>query len=426
LKVFNFSILSSNMSVVIIIILLLVITAVRLRADDTHIALDQAIENAFKNNPELASYLFEIQAAEARLQQASLRPNPEIALEAENISGNLPGAKRSENTVELSQLLELGKKRPLRVKKATAELEVLRLGYESLRLNVIAEVTQAFILLQGAHKQLELTKEGYRIASQLSSSVAERVKAGAISPIEETRARVTLSLAATDVERATREVETAQQELARSMGITAAFPRRAEGELREEVMVPELNLLMERLSRNPDLKKWELEKNGRDAALAEERSLAIPDVTLSGGFRHLEETSENTFVVGVSVPLPVFNRNQGAIREAEASVLKLEQERRATEVSLKTQLAQKYSAVITALREANALREEALTGAESAYNAVSEGYNLGKFSYLDVLDAWKALIESKLRYLDALVALNVARIDVERLIAGPLEPETKI
>ena len=130
--------------------------------------------------------------------------------------------------------------------------------------------------------------------------------------------------------------------------------------------------------------------------------------------------------MGLSVPLPLFNRNQGAIRAAEAALSKTEPERRVTEVSLKTQLAQKYAAMTAALREANALREGALSGAQSAYDAVSEGYNLGKFPYLDVLDAWKGLIESKVRHIDALVILNMAKVDVERLIAGPIGPETKL
>jgi cobalt-zinc-cadmium efflux system outer membrane protein len=387
------------------------------------INLQQALDAAIKNNPELAGFSFEIQAAEARSLQASLRPNPELEAEVENISGNLPGAHRSETTVGIRQLFELGGKRPTRIKKAGAELELLRRDYEALHLNLVSDITRAFITLQGMQKRLELTREGYRIASLLASSVAERVAVGAVSPIEETRARVALAFASTDVERALKEVEEVRQELSKAIGFTAPFFSTAVGELRDEVVIPDLNVLERRLTRNPDLTRWEMERNTRDAALAVERSMAIPDVSFFGAFRRINESTENTLVMGLTIPLPAFNRNQGAIREAASALSKTEQERRATEVKLRTQLAQRYSSLASSLKEVRALREVALVGAQRAYDAVSEGYNLGKFRYLDVLDTGKALIESKLRFVDALVALNVAKIDLERLVAGPLEPE---
>jgi cobalt-zinc-cadmium efflux system outer membrane protein len=91
-------------------------------------------------------------------------------------------------------------------------------------------------------------------------------------------------------------------------------------------------------------------------------------------------------------------------------------ERKATEVLLHSQVGQRLAALTAAAREASILRKEAVPGAQSAYDAVSEGYRFGKFRYLDVLDTGKSLIETRLRYLDALTALNLARVDLERLM----------
>ena len=140
-------------------------------------------------------------------------------------------------------------------------------------------------------------------------------------------------------------------------------------------------------------------------------------MTLKGGIRRFQESSENTFVLGVSVPLPLFNRNQGAIREAEAQRAKVDVERKTAEMLLQSQIGQLLAALTAVAREASLLRQEALQGAQLAYDAVSEGYRYGKFRYLDVLDTGKALIETRLRYLDALTALNLARVDLERLLA---------
>lgn len=391
-------------------------------ATDPAITLPQAVAIAFQKNPDLAAFPLEIRGAEGRVLQASLRPNPEVEVELANFGGDLPGTRRSEATLGVTQPLELGGKRPARTRKAAAEVEVLRRDYESLSLNVVAGTRRAFITLLGAQKRLELTREAHRIASLLASTVHERVVAGAVSPIEETRAKVALSMAMTDVERAARDVEEARRGLAAAIGETTPSFGSASGELRDDFPVPELSLLESRVAENPDLARWGPERSRRDAALAAERTLAIPNLSLSASYRRIEEDSENAFVAGFSVPLPLFNRNQGAIREAEAAVSRASLERRSAEVKLRAQLAQRHAVMTAAAREAKALREEALSGAQSAYDAVSEGYRLGKFRYLDVLDAGKALIETKLRHVDALVSMNLARADVERLITQPLEP----
>jgi len=175
--------------------------------------------------------------------------------------------------------------------------------------------------------------------------------------------------------------------------------------------------IAERIAATPDLFRWVAELERRNAALNAERTLALPDVTLKGGIKRFRETSENVFVLGFSVPLPLFNRNQGAIREAEAQRAKVDVERKSTEVFLHSQVGQRLAALTAAAREASILRKEAVPGAQSAYDAVSEGYRLGKFRYLDVLDTGKSMIETRLRYLEALTSLNLARVDLERLMA---------
>jgi cobalt-zinc-cadmium efflux system outer membrane protein len=189
------------------------------------------------------------------------------------------------------------------------------------------------------------------------------------------------------------------------------------GDLDEDFSVPAADNIAERIKATPDTARWIAERDRRSAALEAERSLAIPDVTLTGGIKHFRENSDTTFVLGFAVPLPLFNRNQGAIREAEALRFKADTERRATELLLQSQVGQRQAALAAARREATLLREDALSGAQSAYDAVSEGYRLGKFRYLDVLDAGKTLVETRLRYLEALTAFNLARVDLERLMA---------
>jgi cobalt-zinc-cadmium efflux system outer membrane protein len=382
----------------------------------TSVTLPKAVETALRGHPRLAGYPLEFQATEGRVLQASLRPNPELSVDVENAWWDYPGTSRAETTYGISQLVELGKRSP-RIRVAEAETDVLRRDFEIARFDVVADVKRAFINFLSAGKKLELNREAHKIATQLAAAVSDRVTAGAVSPIEETRAKVALAVSSADVAKTAREAETARRELAAAMGEATPSFDFPSGDLDEDPSVPAVDNIAERIAATPDVTRWGAELGRRNAALNAERTLAIPDVTLKGGIRHFRESSENTFVLGFSVPLPLFNRNQGAIREAEARRAKVDVERKTTEVLLHSQVGQRLAALAAAAREASILRQEALPGAQSAHDAVSEGYRLGKFRYLDVLDTGKWLIETRLRYLDALTALNLARVDLDRLTA---------
>ena len=386
------------------------------------VTLTKAVETALRDHPRLAGYPLEFQAAGGRALQASLRPNPELSVDVENSWWDYPGTSRSETTVGISQLVELGK-RSSRIRKAETEKDVLRRDFEIARFDVVADVKRAFVNFLSAGKKLELTREAHKIATVLATAVSDRVAAGAVSPIEETRANVTLAVSSADVEKTAREVEAARRELASTMGEPTPSFDFPFGDLDEDLSVPAVDNIANRIATTPDVTRWVAELGRRNAALGAERTLAVPDVTLKGGIRRFRETSENTFVLGFSIPLPLFNRNQGAIREAEAQRAKVAVEMRTTEVLLHSLIGQRLAALAAVAQEASLLRQDALPGAQSAYDAVSEGYRLGKFRYLDVLDTGKSLIETRLRYLEALTALNLARVDLERLMAVALPGE---
>ena len=385
------------------------------------LTLTQAVDIALRNSPQLAGYPLEFQAAEGRVQQASLLPNPEFSVDVENVWGDLPGWSMAETTYSIRQLLEVGKRSP-RIRMAESERGVLQHESDIVRLNVVADVKRGFINALSARKKLELNREGHRFAELLASGVTGRVSAGAVSPIEETRARVVLAVSSANVERSALEFEAARRELAAAMGESTPSFESLAGNLDEDFSVPPADNVAERIQANPDVTRWIAERDRRNAVLEAERSMAIPNVTLTGGIRHFRENSDTAFVLGFSVPLPLFNRNQGAIREAEALRSKADTERRATELLLQSQVGQRQGALMAARREATLLREEALLGAQSAYDAVSEGYRLGKFRYLDVLDAGKTLVETRLRYLEAVTAFHLAKVDLERLLATREKP----
>jgi cobalt-zinc-cadmium efflux system outer membrane protein len=122
----------------------------------------------------------------------------------------------------------------------------------------------------------------------------------------------------------------------------------------------------------------------------------------------------------LSVPLPVFDRNQGNRLEARYRLAKAEEEQRSATVQAHAALGEAYAALAAAYAAATALKHDALPGAQSAFDATSEGYRQGKFGFLDVLDAQRTLFEVRGQYIEALATYHQAVADVERLIGERL------
>jgi cobalt-zinc-cadmium efflux system outer membrane protein len=147
-----------------------------------------------------------------------------------------------------------------------------------------------------------------------------------------------------------------------------------------------------------------------------EKSRRIPDVTVSMGVKKNGETGSNQAVVGLSIPFPMFDRNQGNILEALRRTDKARDELAATEIRLDGELAQAYERLSTARQEAEALQRDILPGAQSAYDAATTGFEFGKFNFLDVLDAQRTLLQARSQYLRTLSEAHNAAAEIDRIL----------
>ena len=386
------------------------------------LTLSQAQALVLLQHPRLAVFGWEVRAGEARTLQASLPPNPEVGIEVEGFAGSgaLQGFRGTEITIHLSQLIELAGKRQKRTRVAALERDLVAWDYEATRIDVLTQVTQAFVEVLSAQERLRLNLELVGLAEHVRRTAAERVRAGKVSPVEETRAQVALSTSRIAAERTQRELDAARERLVVLWGGSMAAFDSAEGTLEPSAAIPSAARLAERIAQNPDMARWATEMAQRQAALDLAGAQRVPDPTLRGGVRHARETGDNALVMEFSIPLPVFNRNQGGWLEARYRLAKAGEERRVAEVQVRTALAEAYGALASAFGEATRLRDEVLPGAQQAFDAASEGYRQGKFGFLDVLDAQRTLFESRGRYLEVLAAYHKAVAEVERLIGEPL------
>lgn len=397
---------------------------ITLRDDESSkpITLRQAIALALVKNPELQAFDREIRAREANVIQAGLLPNPEIEATNENFGGQraFSGFQQTQTTIALSQVILLGGKRTKRARVAELSKTLAEWDYETKRMDVLTQLSKAFTDVLGFQEQLKLMRELMRLAKRVHQTVSERVKAGKVSPIEATRTQVALASTRIDLNRAERGLKAARRRLAATWGSAHARFEAAQGDLFAIAPVPSQASLEQRIADNPDLARWVTEIAQRQAVVDNEKSKAIPNLTLTGGYQRMGQTHDNAFVVGFSMPIMIFNRNQGAIQEAFSRVSKAETNQRAAKVRVSAALSQVYQALAFAHSEVIVLKEQILPSAESAFNAINEGYRFGKFPFLNVLDSQRTLFQARAQYLRALISYHKAAVDVERLIGAPL------
>lgn len=379
------------------------------------ITLRDAFALALIHNPELRAFALEARAHEAATLQAQLYPNPTIGLDLQDI-GALDSIARTQLNFTISQPVELGGKRSKRTSVASATRDRTGWDYETKRIDVMAQVALSFIDILSAQQQLGLAEEAVLLAEQVATVVSERVKGGKVSPIEENRTQLSLSSARIDMERAKRGFNVARYRLAAMWGSTTPLFEKGMGDLDSVSAIPSLSELTQRLSKNPEMARAVAEIARHRAGVDLAISTAIPDVTLTGGYRRYSRPDDNAFIIGFSIPLPLFNKNQGGIQEARYRLTGAEEEQRAAEVRVITALTTAHLALATAHVEVTTLKTDILPKAESAFEAMNEGYRLGKFSLLELLDAQRTLFGARARWVGALTDYHRAVVGIERLI----------
>ena len=387
------------------------------------ITLSQVLALSLIRNPQLRAFSWEVRAREAQTLQSGLPPNPEISFELEDFggTGSVEGFDGTETTILLSQLIPLGGKLSKRRKVESLNTDLAEWDYETIRLNVLTQTALNYLNVLAAQDRLALEMELVNLAEKVHAIVSELAKEGEISPIQEKRSYVVLSQTKINLERSKRRLETAKKILSSSWGGNEPQFEEVTGNLDSISPIPAFEKLTELLSENPDIARWASVMEQREAKIKLEQANAIPDPFVSGGYRHISERNDNAFVVGLSIPIPILNRNQGAISEARRRLKKAIEEQKNAEVIVNRALASTYETLSSSYQEVVLLKENVLPEAESAYESIFEGYREGKFALLDVLDAQRTVFDARLQFIEALLSYHSSRVNVERLIGNPIE-----
>lgn len=386
------------------------------------LTLSNAIAAALLRNPQLATFAWRIRVREARALQASLLPNPEIELEIEEFAGtgNAAGFDSAESTVLVSQLIELGQKRQKRTRVAELNQDLAAWDYETARVGVVTSVARVFIETLVLQQQVELSTQNLELANSVYTAINKRVEAGATSPLDRTKASVVVARAKIELRRRHRELASARIRLASTWASRSPQFSKVIGDLAGLRDLPDIDALYSAVRLNPDIARWSVEVTQRKARIEQEQSQAVPDLNIGVGAKFLGETNDTAAVVRLSLPLPLFDRNQGNILESRHELAKARQAERAAELRVVTALSEAYQHLAAAHEEAAALRADVLPAAKRAFDGTNTAYTQGKVGYLEVLDAQRTFFEARGQVIGALGAYHRAAVEVEGLIGRPL------
>ena len=379
------------------------------------LTLARALDLAMQANPQLAGARREVDANQGTVQQAGARPNPVLALDMVDTRRDT-----RETTAQLSQTFELGGKRQRRIAAAELGRDAATMDVLARAAELRAAVATAFDDVLAAQERVQLAQASLAVANRVTDTVAKRVQAGKVSPVDATRARVAEANVRLDALKVDGELATARHKLASLWGNVMPQFARVDGDLAVLPALPDWGDLVARLGKAPALARARIEIDRRRALVRLEQSRRTPDVTVAVGMKRSAELGLNQAVFGVSLPLPLFDRNQGNVLEALRRADQAGDALQATQLEAHQALAQAYQELATARTQAQALSTDILPGAQSAYDAAVKGFDFGKFAYVDVLDAQRTLILAKTHYLAALRDARRAATSLARL-AGNLD-----
>jgi cobalt-zinc-cadmium efflux system outer membrane protein len=397
------------------------------------LSLSEALARALRSNPDLQIYPYEQRAFEADKLQAGLRANPELGVTLENFGGTgaTRGAKSLETTLTLSQLIDLGDKRERRVEVADAALRGAEVAYSIARLDALSETTRRYVDVAEAQAQVEVAQRAIDLAKQAGVSVERRIHAGAASTAERNRARIAQLRAQLDVQRAQGTLDARRVALSAMWGQSAPDFTTVSGDLYEMPRLTDFASFVAKLKTSPNFARFATERRLRESELRLAQAEAVPDLTVGAGVRRLEADSANGgsgagygLVASLSLPLPVFNRNQGAIAAAQARIGQGDAERDASFLRSRVVLYGLYQAAVQARRQSTALRGEALIEAEQALTLTQRGFANGRFSFLELADAQRQVLELREQAITASADAQRLDAEIERLTAQPVVAAT--
>lgn len=383
------------------------------------ITIDEVLDVVLKINPGLESARHNVEAFDGVIKQAGSLPNPSLTGEIEEFagSGEFSGTGAMSSRIGISQEIPIAGQPSKRISVARVQKSLAESEYSARLIALRTEVKKRFLRVYILQEQLKLEEENLDILRSLKESAVKRVTAGEVSPLEEIKVTVQLESAEIAFERRKRELEGGRYVLASSWAGESPQFEQVKYRSEEDFSMPDEKKLLEQIRLNPKYsildKNVQLASSNLDLA----RSEAWMDIEVGGGIQRFKETDDHAYFIEVSIPLPIFNRNKGNIKEAIHIQSKAKKEFEAGLIELRTGLRELFRRLHSVQKAYISMQNTVMPAAEKAFESVRKAYDAGEEDYIELLEAQRTHLETRREHLEMFNEFQELRIEIEGLTA---------
>ncbi len=400
--------------------------------DPAGLTAEQLVEAGFIRRPDLLAARQRLTIAQGRLVQAGLRPNP--VLDGEYTSARiLGGQNEGDLSIGVSQLFETSGKRSKRIAVARLELAQVRAEVRAIERQFAAEVRAAYAHAIAAARQLDTLEKLVAANDELVRVTTARLNEGDVAPLDLNLVRVETDRLRVQIVRTRADLESELISIRTLAGFEVTEPLRItplpEKPSRLDLSLTEATDIA--LRERADLQAARLGEEVGSARIQLARSQAVPNLALSTKYSIRRDVFDDTpigilrdkdklLTFGVSVDIPVFNRNQGEIASATGEKVQAQHQREFLEATIKRDVALAYRRYRAAAEALVLYATQIIPTAEKNVQMVRAAYGAGEFSVFDVIGEQRRLIENETAYNESLGDYYTALAELERALGTTL------
>jgi cobalt-zinc-cadmium efflux system outer membrane protein len=381
------------------------------------VTVQQAVQEAIEKNLNLLAERYSLSVADARIVTAGLRPNPVLSIGGDHLDwlgtgyNNINNAGPAEYAVRTDFIWERGQKRRYRLEVAQQEKDVAQLQLLNATRQLALDVQNACVDVLLAKETLALATRNQESFQRLVQISRERVRAGDLAPVELARTQLAELQFNNAVIQAQARLRIAKQRLQLLIGrLVPAESFDVTGELRREALpfaLPELE--QQALKARPDYQSLVKDEARSQSEIRLQLAQGKMDVSYGVEYRRQQGLAGTGNSLGLffSIPLPVFNRNQGEIERARQEQRQIAARIRALEAEVRNELATAWQQYDAARALLTRLESDMLQQARRVLDTMEYSYRSGAASLVELLDAQRA-------YNDTMLSYNEARAEYAR------------
>jgi cobalt-zinc-cadmium efflux system outer membrane protein len=378
-------------------------------AQSANLTWQEAARLTLERSPSLTAFGYELDAQAGRIQQAALKPNPELSLTIEDAagSGDFKSMDSAETTLGISWVLE-GTQRRERVRTAEAANAVLTAERDIKRLDALASTARWYAQAMALQAQAKQAQSAVVTAEESVKFIGQRVRAGNSPSAELANRRL-------EREDISHEQAIAHRQLAAQWGETQVPFTAVTADINHIPANVSFAELQTRLKQHPRLQYLVTRERLEESQIALAQSQGKAQWRISAGIKQLAATDDQALVAGVSVPLTLFDRQQGRVVEARALAALSRAEREAEQIALDAAVFSLHQELSHSLHTLHSYRTQIIPALENALKETRRAYDSGRYSYQEWVGVQRELLSAQQRYLDTALSAHLQSIEIERL-----------